>query len=239
MPDNFQKLAVQQNLNTMAINRALEQIESTGRALPCKVVSVSGAIVTVSFEVNVPATAADGSTTYYQLPQVTIPKAESAWFRNPTQVGDLGLAIPADTSLGGVSGLGAGTAIYGTDYGNLSSLIFQPIGTTAFATMPDTQKAWVNGPAGAVMSDAAKTALVTCAANLITIMASSGTVQIQGSGTASGDAIVRVSDLQTVINTLCTTVLPAWGAAHFQSGTSTPATISAPTVTGSTKAFSG
>lgn len=152
MADNYSKLWVQSNLNKTATNRALEAIENTGRALPCSVVAVSGSIVTVKFEVNT------GNQT---LPNVTMPKAESQWFRAPTQIGDTGMTIPCDVYLGGISGLGGGIARLLQRRGNLSRLMFQPCASTAFAAAPDQNKAWVNGPAGAVLSTKDGTVSIT------------------------------------------------------------------------------
>ena len=109
MADNFAKLWLQSNLNANATNRALQEIERTGQALPCRVTAVAGSIVTVSFEVQ------GGPWT---LPPLTLPKLESEWLRAPTQVGDLGLTIPASTYLGGVAGYG-GVADLTVDYGNM------------------------------------------------------------------------------------------------------------------------
>src|SRR5580692_8889340 len=112
MADNYDALWIQKNLNIHATNRALLAIQETGRSLPCSVTAVDGSLVTVKFEVM-------GAWT---LPPLTLPKAESAWMRTPTQVGDVGFTVPADTFLGAISGLGGGVADLSKDYGNLSTL---------------------------------------------------------------------------------------------------------------------
>ena len=148
MADNTQKLWLQQNLLAVATQRALAEIERTGRALPCQVTAVNGSIVTVTFEVT---------NTPWTLPPLTLPKAESQWLRAPTQVGDFGMTVPADTFLGGISGLGAGTADLTVDYGNMSTLVWVPVGSTDFAAGPTSSSgksmAWVNGPDGAALTD--------------------------------------------------------------------------------------
>ncbi len=138
MTGNYSKLWVQKNLNAGAINRAQEAIQSLGMALPCHVVAVDGAIVTVAFDVQGIA-----------LPQVTIPKLESAWLRNPTQVGDLGITIAADTYLGGVSGLGGGTASNLPTF-SLEGLVFVPVSNSNSAPI-DPNAAQVSGPNGAIL----------------------------------------------------------------------------------------
>lgn len=140
MSDEQAKLPLQRNLNQVAITRAQQAINSLGRALPCRVTAVNGAIVTVSFQVN---------TSPWTLLPITIPKAESPWIRMPTQVGDLGVTMPSDVYLGGISGLGGGTADM-RKRGNLSTLFFVPISNSG-STPDDPNAAQVCGPNGAII----------------------------------------------------------------------------------------
>jgi hypothetical protein len=118
------------------------QLARLGQALPAKVVSVQGSIVTVSFLVQGP----------YTLPNVTMPIAGPQWSRAPTQVGDLGVCIPASVYIGGVSGLGGGVADF-TQRAPLSTLTFFPVGNANW-TAPDDANAWViYGPNGAILRD--------------------------------------------------------------------------------------
>lgn len=168
MPSNENNtLWFQRSLNKQAANKARSAIAATGRALPCVVTAVFGSLVTVSFQVQ--------SNNPYTLPELTLPKAESQWMRAPTQVGDAGITVPSDTSIGGINGAGAGVAQINVAYGNLSALIFVPVSSSAFPVSPDANKVFVNGPAGAILSDAAQTASVTVSANLVTIKAGSST----------------------------------------------------------------
>lgn len=140
MADYYDKLWVQKSANKLAINRVQQAISDTGRALPCRVVKVSGAIVTVAFEVQ---------DHPQSLPNITIPKAESPWIRMPTQVGDKGVTMPADVYLGGVSGLGGGTAT-AIQRGNLTALVFVPISNASSGPI-DPNAAQVQGPNGAII----------------------------------------------------------------------------------------
>jgi hypothetical protein len=160
MPDDFLKLPLQSSLNRAATARAEEAIQNTGRALPCKVTAVEGSIVTVTFEANIPYQQPDGTIAVYQLPPITLAKAESQWMRSPTQVGDFGLTLPADTFLGGISGIGTGVADTGVDYGNLSGtrLVWVPVAALSFDSAPSPEQAYVNGPEGVFVSDTAQTA---------------------------------------------------------------------------------
>lgn len=150
MGSNTSKLWLQRKLNETAIGRAQQAIRSTGRALPCRVMAVDGALVTVNFEVD---------TTPWTIPQITIPKAESPWIRMPTQVGDFGITMPGDVYLGGVSGIGGGVATM-TQRGNLSSLVFVPISNKNSAPI-DQNAAQIQGPNGAIIqTDDGNTSIV-------------------------------------------------------------------------------
>lgn len=111
-------------MNAFAQQKAVDEIMKRGQALPGKVVAVEGAIVTVNFQV-----------TGLVAPNVTMPLFGPEYIRYPIQVGDLGVAFPAAVYLGGVSGLGGGTADTSLR-GNLSTLVFFPIGNTNWATPP-------------------------------------------------------------------------------------------------------
>lgn len=140
MADEFSRLWLQSKHNRIAIDRARQEIGHTGRALPCRVTAVSGSIVTVQFEVD---------ASPWTLPPITIPKAESPWIRMPTQIGDKGFTIPADAYLGGISGLGTGTATFKQPH-NLTALVFVPVSNSGSA--PDDQNAaQVCGPNGAII----------------------------------------------------------------------------------------
>lgn len=182
MADNFDKLWLQKTTNQVGISRAKQVIEQTGKALPCRVVSVSGSIVTVAFEVNAsPLT----------LPNITIPKAESPWIRMPTQVGDKGMTIPADVYLGGVSGLGSGTASL-APVGNLSALVFVPVSNKSSPPV-DQNAAQVQGPNGAIIqTTTGTTSKIVTDQNGTTVTYGSNTITINSSEivlTAGGSSI--------------------------------------------------
>ena len=139
MADNFDKLWLQHVLNRNAIRRASEAIQSTGRALPCSVTAVNGSIVTVKFEVD---------STPWTLPPITIPKLESNWIREPTQVGDFGMTVPADAYLSAIAGFG-GAAPTLARPANLSALIFVPV-SNKNAPPIDPNAAQVQGPNGTI-----------------------------------------------------------------------------------------
>ena len=171
MASNFSKLWAQRDQNEAALRRAKQAIEITGRALPCRVVAVEGAIVTVAFEVNAAP---------WTLPQVMIPKAESNWIRNPTQVGDLGLTMPADVYLGGVSGLGGGVATMARA-GGLGALVFVPISNKS-APPDDPDAAQIMGPHGAIIRTLDGNTKIVANQTNITLTVGSTSVVIDASG---------------------------------------------------------
>ena len=134
------RLWLQDTVNRAAIRRAQERIQSTGRALPCVVQSVSGQIVTVTFDVI---------SDTWTLPPVTIPIVTSLYDWIPVQVGDKGITFPSDVIIAGLSGLGNAPSVFGQNPGNLSALVFVPVSNAAW-TAPggDANKRNIEGPNG-------------------------------------------------------------------------------------------
>jgi hypothetical protein len=171
MPLNSQKLWFQRSLNDTAIGRAEQAIRSTGRALPCRVVAVQGALVTVAFEVD---------ASPWTLPQLTLPKAEASWMRVPTQVGDLGITMACDTYLGGISGISSGVATL-TRRGNLSSLVFVPV-SNKNAPPIDQNAVQLSGPNGAIIQTEDGTAKIVVNESGITLTFGGKTVTLNSAG---------------------------------------------------------
>lgn len=141
MADNALKTPLTKSLPRMADRKALEAINRTGRALPCSVTKVVGAIVTVKFEVQ----------SGFTLSPVTMPLFGPEYIRYPIQKGDKGFTVPADVYLGGMSGLGGGTADM-SQRGNLSTLVFFPIGSKNWTNV-DPNAVTIYGPNGVVFRD--------------------------------------------------------------------------------------
>lgn len=143
MAREYTKLWLQATLTRIARHRAEERIHRLGRNLPCKVKSIDGAIVTVSFKGTV-------NNAPFTLPDITIPKAESPWIRSPTQVGDVGLTMAADAYIGALALMGSGVANLTQPF-SLSDLVFVPLGM-AQDPMPDPNAALVQGPNGVILN---------------------------------------------------------------------------------------
>ncbi|EAV6570992.1 hypothetical protein NI370_000815 [Salmonella enterica] len=137
------KLSFGGNMNNFADQKIAAAMQMAGKILPAEVVSQSGKMVTVTFLLrDIP----------YTLPQLTIPLFGPQYIRYPMQKGDKGIVIPADTYLGGASGLGGGTADL-TPPANLSALVFLPISNTEWENV-DGQVLTLYGPEGVTIRDA-------------------------------------------------------------------------------------
>ena len=137
---NEQRTPLARTLPLFARQKALTEIVKRGLAPPGTVVSESGAIITVNLEVQ-------GLT----IPQITMPLFGPEYVRYPIQPGDKGVALPASFYIGGVSGLGTGTATR-TQQGNLTNLIWFPIGNKLWSTV-DPNSVTIYGPNGVVLRD--------------------------------------------------------------------------------------
>jgi len=158
MSNNALKTPQNLSLNRFAEQKVKDQIQLTGKALPCSVVAVkSSGIVTVKFEVN---------SAPWTLPQVTVPVLASRYIRYPVQVGDLGMVFAADARLGGVTGLGGGVAALDQP-GNLSALVFAWLGSSKWSATPDAQAVVIMGPNGVILQDDNATHKVTVSSSLI------------------------------------------------------------------------
>lgn len=174
MASNAQRTHYALYLNRFAQQKAMEAIDKLGMALPCSVVEVSGSIVTVNFEVNAAP---------FTLPKVTVPIATSIYRREPTQIGDLGIVLPADVYIGAISGLGGGTPNLDLP-ASLSALIFQPVASANWDPPTDPNKYEIWGPDGFVIRTGDRSTSITGDASGTTIL---NNVVITGNLTVSGD----------------------------------------------------
>lgn len=194
MSQNALKTPLFQSLNMTADARVANAMQLLGKALPCEVVSVQGQIVTVSFQVDLPWT----------MPQIAMPIHGSEYFRSPTQVGDKGICISVDYNIGAMSGLGSGVAV-DVQPGNLSSLVFIPIGNTAFfAVNPNV--ATLYGPAGVTLRTVDGTVTVNLTQTGVTIGLGTSSVQVTSSevSMSQGSSSIAVTAAGIAINGVLT-----------------------------------
>lgn len=171
--DNSQKTPIGRTLAAFARRRILDELDRLGKALPCSVVAVNGAFVTVNFEVT-------GVT----IPQVTMPILGSQYIRLPIQVGELGVTYPIDVSIAQIAGLVGGTANR-VRRGNLSTLVFAPIGNKNWVASPNANALVCWGPAGVILQDKAGSSpnfSVTVNSSGITFAGGGHTVTLNSSG---------------------------------------------------------
>lgn len=136
------KLNFAGNMNSFVDNKIASASQMTGKVLPASVVSRSGNMITVQVLLR---------DTPYVIPHLTVPLFGPEYIRYPMQPGDKGILIPADTYIGGVSGLGGGTANLTTP-ANLSALTFLPISNTEWESV-DPSVLTMYGPEGVTLRD--------------------------------------------------------------------------------------
>ena len=197
MADNVQKIPISDSAPPFALQRAYDATQELGKALPCSVVSVAGAIVTVKFEVQ----------DLHTLPDVTVPLFGPEYIRYPIQKGDLGVVFPADTYLGGVSGLGGGVAGL-SRRGNLTALVFFPIGNRTWSAV-DPNTVTVYGPNGVVLRDSTSNTTAMLHPSSYAVQSIGGSISF----TASGHTLV--------INSSGVTIDGVLFAPHYHSGVQT------------------
>lgn len=147
-------------------------MQRNGKAMPGHVKAVNGAVVTVSFDVS-----------DLVLPVVQMPVLGSEYFRIPIQVGDKGGCMPFDFYMGAVSGLGSSKKADSSQQGNLSTLVWVPVGSKNWSAV-DPSKATVYGPHGATIRDQSNTLSIDLDApsNTISITAGGHTLSIGPAG---------------------------------------------------------
>lgn len=192
MSSNVQKTPIGRTLEQFAQRKARQAIVSTGRSLPASVAEVVGSgVVTVKFELT---------NTPYTLPNITVPMIGSEYIRLPIQVGCLGWVMSADAYLGGVSGLGGGTADL-SQRGNLSMLVWSPIGNKTWTDPDNANAVVIYGPDGVVLRDLGKKNTFTLTPSGVTLDITAGDfvinvpmgqkVKINGAADVSGNLTVE------------------------------------------------
>lgn len=161
-----------------------------GKIIPASVVAVSGAIVTVEFLV-------DPTLNY---PIVKMPLVGSNYFRDPIQVGDTGVAIASDFSIGGISGLGIGIAS-SVPPANLSAMFFVPIGKMTYPTV-NPEVATVQAPQGVTLQDLGKLSVFNLTPSGITFSVGSTTITINATeiSLTAGGMTLLINSLGITLN---------------------------------------
>lgn len=143
---NAQKRSQAGDLHEFGDKKSQDWLFRAPKSTPATATGTIGNMVKVAVNMN---------TKPFTLPPITMPKAESPYFRSPTQANDQGMIISCDYYLGGVSGLGGGVATL-TPQANLSTGVFLPISRTSLPPMIDPNAAEVTGPNGVILTDTAQ-----------------------------------------------------------------------------------
>ncbi len=173
-----QKLPLSRTLPKAVHEQVNDAFQKTGQALPCSVVSVRGAIITVKFEIN----------SKFTLPNVTIPLAGAEYIRYPIQAGDKGYVVPADARLAGMSGIGGGVSDL-SQPANLTALVFFPFGNANWSGV-DPQAVVIYGPNGVVLRDTGNASNVTLTPQGVAITAPKFDVTTTGNTTVKSAVIM-------------------------------------------------
>jgi len=176
-----QKTPIAIGLNNFTQKKIEDHLQTTGQILPCTVVSVTGSIVTVKFEIET------GDLT---IPQITVPIAESQYTRLPIQPGDQGICMAANTRLGGITGLGQGLAPLGQP-SNLGGLVFLPISNKNWFTV-NGQYLFLYGPQGVEITTINQDCTLVLNSSGITINLNGGNLIVNnGNTTMNGNLTVN------------------------------------------------
>jgi hypothetical protein len=168
---NVQKTPFGKSMHDFVGAQSFDSLQLLGKDLPASVVSVDGSIVTVKLEIdNAPFT----------LPQITVPLIGPEYLRFPIQPGCKGRVTSTDARIGAMTGLGLGTASLAPP-GNLSALVFEPLGNADWTPPTDPNKLEGYGPAGVILRDSASNCTVVITTTMVTITAAdTATMQVGG-----------------------------------------------------------
>jgi len=188
--DQHLKQPVYRTLTNGIRGRINDAIQLTGRALPCHVVKVLGALITVQFDIS----------SQYTLPTVTVPLFGPEYIRYPIKTGDRGQVIPCDARIDYSSG--QTNAIAGIDAsttGNLSAVFFMPLGNKNWVVVDPTQVT-VYAPNGVLIRDTGSAAKINLLPGSITISLGSSTWEMTPGGVTVTTPVYTVNAPSIVLN---------------------------------------
>jgi hypothetical protein len=154
-------------INQWVNRRTTNETESFAKSIPCHIVQIEKDFVHVAFET---------ANSIFTMPVVKIPQSFSGYGREPTQVKDMGLAVPGNYYLGGVSGFAGGNTNF-YPRGNLTTLSFQPNSNLNAPKRDYNQHTVTGGPTGWIAK----------------VMNQAGLQESQQSGTSTGTSAQTVS----------------------------------------------
>lgn len=175
-----QKTPLGQSLNRFAENKIASAINLMGKSLPCSVLSISGQIVTVKFEVQ----------SGFTLPHVRVPVMTSEYIRLPIQIGCKGIVRPVDCMINNITGLGSNNAPDLINPGNLSSLVFEPVANASWSTVPNNQTV-IYGPNGVILANSNMTVKIDLTSTGVSVtLPSGGVLNVTGGNVVAGNDVI-------------------------------------------------
>lgn len=168
---NSQKTPFAISVQNFVQDAITDNLQGLGQVLPCSIIKVEGAIVTVNFEID---------NEKFTPPPVRCATISSQYIRVPLQVGDKGVCVAANARLGGVNGLGSGVASL-VNPSNLGGLVFLPIGNINFEAV-DAQANVLIAPNGAVLRTTDNLSNLTVSQSKINLDYFGNTINIDASG---------------------------------------------------------
>lgn len=151
--DNLNHLKNPEYQTSVGATRALidDALQINNFALPCHVIAVAGAMITIQFDVQ----------SNYVLPQITVPLFGPEYIRYPIKATDLGVLVPINTQIGFTAGLAPRppNLSLNSDACNLEGLFFMPVGNKNWVTV-DPQQVTVYAPNGITLRDTGSGAVI-------------------------------------------------------------------------------
>lgn len=172
MADNAQKTPFASSLNRWGHKVAKAATNVLGQSVPASLKAAPGPIVEVNYEVKNAA-----------LPgNVQMPVLGSRYYRAPFQAGEKGMAIASDYYMGGMSGLGGGTADL-SQHGNLATQAWTPVGHTDWPSVDPNMNVVTGGPSGVLIRNSESPgATFTMTGTAITLSCGGHTIVINSTG---------------------------------------------------------
>ncbi|MGX7001943.1 phage baseplate protein [Caballeronia sp. KNU42] len=147
-----------------------DAMQLLGKALPCHVISATGSLITVAFDI---------APSVWTLPQITVPLFGPEYVRYPIQPKDKGYVVPVACPVGFTSGQASSPPDL-SQPGNLEALYFQPIGNAHWQAV-DGQAVVIYGPNGVTLRDTNSGATIVLHPTTITATIGSTSITMNGS----------------------------------------------------------
>jgi hypothetical protein len=214
MDPNYLKNPDHRTSQQMAQKQVLDAFYLDGKALPCHVTAVNGALITVVFDVS----------DIHTLPSITVPLFGPEYIRYPIKATDLGVVMPCDASLSYTSGQGGGISDL-SQPGNLEALYFMPVGSKLWVTV-DPAQVTLYAPNGVTIRDTASESVIVLHPGTIDATISSTNIHMDNANITLTATNVTVDATTFTVN--APTIVLDGQMTQGTSGGGYPATLQGP-----------